>query len=396
MPLPRSPVPLRSPDSGSVTSHCPVTLPYGSGSLCLAQDIIDAIIDWQIEEDLALQQALLLDARKTGLSAPSPQPWSASPSGEGSTTTTATVISALIQAKLEYARDMEEPQAGSTAGQMAKDPVNSAQSPADPKPKDKAKNNKLADTAKQLGSKNKNKPSTKALARDVSEISLRRRTTPLSSDTPNVSSHFPPPPTYEQIYPIGLYPVPVFESLPVVESRANPFFIVATYLLMKAHIRHSGKGYPPQMISPEEMIQSSLLPESSGTDCSVLPRSTDAVIGTAYLLGGQVFYDVAHWGCTVNDMLQDLQRETKIWGLEQLDPPERQTLVDGLKNLKTFKLPRPTPAEIGPMHPTLAVQKLQDQVKARESYTTLATACTPGRRVQRRRLFWPCNVAQDC
>ncbi|KAJ7068831.1 hypothetical protein C8F01DRAFT_1119460, partial [Mycena amicta] len=55
----------------------------------------------------------------------------------------------------------------------------------------------------------------------------RRSDTPLSSDTPNVSSHFPPHPTYEQIYPIGLYPVPVFESLPVVESRANPFFIVA-------------------------------------------------------------------------------------------------------------------------------------------------------------------------
>ncbi|KAJ7633811.1 hypothetical protein DFH06DRAFT_1479419 [Mycena polygramma] len=49
-----------------------------------------------------------------------------------------------------------------------------------------------------------------------------------SSDTPDDSSApFPPPPAYEQIYPIGLSPLPVFESLPMLESRANPFFVIA-------------------------------------------------------------------------------------------------------------------------------------------------------------------------
>ncbi|KAF7344696.1 hypothetical protein MVEN_01630000 [Mycena venus] len=43
--------------------------------------------------------------------------------------------------------------------------------------------------------------------------------------TPPILS--PPPPTYDQIYPIGLYPLTVFESLPILESRANPFFVIA-------------------------------------------------------------------------------------------------------------------------------------------------------------------------
>ncbi|KAJ7751421.1 hypothetical protein B0H16DRAFT_1724143 [Mycena metata] len=50
-----------------------------------------------------------------------------------------------------------------------------------------------------------------------------------SSLTPNLSNHpFPPKPVYEQIYPIGLDgPAADLRSLPIVESRANPFFVVA-------------------------------------------------------------------------------------------------------------------------------------------------------------------------
>ncbi|KAJ7202198.1 hypothetical protein C8J57DRAFT_1410567 [Mycena rebaudengoi] len=51
--------------------------------------------------------------------------------------------------------------------------------------------------------------------------------TSVPPDTPDPSNPFPPPPAYDQIYPIGLYPLPVFESLPIVESRANPFFVIA-------------------------------------------------------------------------------------------------------------------------------------------------------------------------
>ncbi|KAJ7241132.1 hypothetical protein C8J57DRAFT_1244953 [Mycena rebaudengoi] len=51
--------------------------------------------------------------------------------------------------------------------------------------------------------------------------------TSVPPDTPDPSNPFPPPPPYDQIYPIGLYPLPVFESLPIVESRANPFFVIA-------------------------------------------------------------------------------------------------------------------------------------------------------------------------
>ncbi|KAJ7622993.1 hypothetical protein B0H17DRAFT_1219090 [Mycena rosella] len=51
--------------------------------------------------------------------------------------------------------------------------------------------------------------------------------TPVPLDTSDPSNPFPPPPAYDQIYPIGLYPLPVFESLPILESRANPFFVIA-------------------------------------------------------------------------------------------------------------------------------------------------------------------------
>ncbi|KAJ7094705.1 hypothetical protein B0H15DRAFT_135837 [Mycena belliarum] len=56
----------------------------------------------------------------------------------------------------------------------------------------------------------------------------RRRSSdaPVSLDTTD-HYHFPPPPVYDQIYPLGLHPVPIFESLPIIESRANPFFVIA-------------------------------------------------------------------------------------------------------------------------------------------------------------------------
>ncbi|KAF7343725.1 HNHc domain-containing protein [Mycena sanguinolenta] len=55
----------------------------------------------------------------------------------------------------------------------------------------------------------------------------RRKSLP--SDTPDTSSpkRVRPPPAYDQIYPIRLYPEPDFESLPILESRANPFFVIA-------------------------------------------------------------------------------------------------------------------------------------------------------------------------
>ncbi|KAJ7799492.1 hypothetical protein B0H14DRAFT_3886044 [Mycena olivaceomarginata] len=51
--------------------------------------------------------------------------------------------------------------------------------------------------------------------------------TPVPLDSPDPSNPFPPPPAYDQIYPIGLYPFPVFDALPILESRANPFFVIA-------------------------------------------------------------------------------------------------------------------------------------------------------------------------
>ncbi|KAJ7189871.1 hypothetical protein GGX14DRAFT_580302 [Mycena pura] len=66
------------------------------------------------------------------------------------------------------------------------------------------------------------------LIKDNIGIWRRKSSDPLVPlDTPDPSNPFPPPPAYDQIYPIGLSPPPVFESLPILESRANPFFVVA-------------------------------------------------------------------------------------------------------------------------------------------------------------------------